>query len=128
MRETTAPTIVDYPLYGITDKTSEVYELEALINSLKLWVASYRGDFIGGITRGGYVTEVLSSPMSTVEAELVYVAIQEGLDKDFTPRLEIINLDVSPNYEKRLWDIYLEAYSPELNIKVQVNQSIKDNN
>ncbi len=121
--QTYSSTYFDYDIFG---ELVEVYEEKALLNSLKLWIASSEGDFIGGITRGGYVTSALNIPLSTESLIVVEHQIKQGLANDFKPLLQVINLSVQPDYIKRRWEIELEAYAPELKMKLYVKESIKD--
>lgn len=120
--------IFDYSLFGdSTDGTlKEVQEVEALINSIKLWMASYEGDYIDYRTVGGFVTSALGKPMKDSNIVEVTQRIRYGIENDFTPALTIISLEVIPNFEKRRWEISLEAYSPELNLRVFINENIKE--
>jgi len=118
----------DYDLFGeIKDGSIKtLYERDALINSLRLWISSKQGDFIGGRTRGGYVRKALNRPMSETDSVDVYQAIMTGLTNDFSPTLEIISLNVVPNLEKRRWEINLDAYAPSLKQRIEVKESLKE--
>lgn len=120
--------IFDYDLFGtiVDGNIKIVFEQKALINSLKLWIASYQGDFIGGNTRGGYVRNAINKPLSSTDAEDVYHAIMIGLKKDFRPELEVVSLSVIPNVKKRKWDITLDAYSSALKERVFIQESLKE--
>lgn len=122
------PEVFDIDLLGNTQSGNlkEIYDYEALNNSLKLWIASYRGDYIGMETMGGYVTESLNRPMRDIDIIDVKQAITVGLKNDFKPKLEIISLAVEPDYRKRRWRIMLDAYAPSVNIRVRIDENIKD--
>lgn len=120
---TDRPQVIDFPLVG-GDKL--VTEEQALINSMKLWITSYAGDFIGLRTRGGYATNAINRPLDEEETDLVYAGFMEGFKEDFSPQLEITQLNVAPNREKRRWDVEIEAFVPSLNMRVFVRESIKD--
>lgn len=121
------PAIVDYSIFGSSQQNNiELnYEAEAFNNSLRLWIASYEGDFIGKNTRGGYVMNALSKPMNSTETELVYASVYEGLTKDFRPEIEIINLTITPNPEKRRWEMELDYVVPSLNFRSNLRESLK---
>ena len=119
--------IFDYSIFGSNEDENirEVYEREAFTNSLRMWIASYEGDYIGGSTRGGYVMEAISRPMTETDTELVYGIIYEGLTKDFRPAIQVQNLEVKPDWEKRRWVIELDYFVPELNFSSTIQESLK---
>ena len=121
------PKVFDQDIFGNTDNGNIkiVYDKEALVNSLKLWIASYQGDFIGLNTRGGYVRKAIGRPMTETDAMDVYHAIITGLKNDFRPALEIVDLSVIPNLKKRRWDIKLDAYAPSLKERIYIQESLK---
>lgn len=120
---TERPRIVDF---SITGEDTLITEEQAFVNSLKLWISSYRGDFINGNTIGGYVTKALNRKLDNSEIDLVHAMISEGLKKDFSPQLEITRLEITPNYSKRRWEIELEAFVSDLNFKVFVKENIRE--
>lgn len=122
------PLIFDYDYLGSTTTNGElkhIWEKEALTQSIKLWIASFKGDSIRNPRRGGYVTQWLMKPMGEVDEDVVEMSIRDGLFQDFKPYLEVLNLSVTPNRENRQWEIYMEVYSPTLKLKTQVSERIK---
>ena len=123
------PIIYDHHYEGGIDKNGiikQVWDSEALNNSIKMWLASFSGEIIRNPSKGGYVMSWLLKPMSQVNKENLEMAIRDGFYQDFTPYLEILNLNVEPNYEYRYWHIQLEAYSPNLKLRVNVSEKIKN--
>lgn len=126
---TETPLIFDYDIsgrVGISGDILQVWEKDALINSLKMWIISRRGDVVREPQRGGYVFDWLLKPMNSVNAEEVEMSIRDGIDQDFTPFLRILNLSVTPINEKRQWRIYMEVYSPDLQLKATLDERIKN--
>ena len=123
-----SPLIYDYDLsgrVGIGGDIIQVWEDEALINSLKMWIVSRRGDIIREPGRGGYLIDWLLKPMNEISAEDVEMAIRDGIDQDFDPFLKILYLSVTPNKDQRYWNIYMEVYSPDLHLRATLDEKIK---
>lgn len=120
--------IFDYHYLGYTNPRGELqhlWEEEALNQSIKLWIASFKGDAIRKPARGGHVNKLFMQPMKADDEDKVTMAIRDGLFQDFEPHLEIVVLDVTPNLEDRYWELYMEVYSPTLKVKTSVNERIK---
>lgn len=118
----------DYDLFGeiIEGNIKIDYERDALVNSLKLWISSKRGDFVGGKTLGGYVRSAISRPMTETDALDVYQSVKNGLKDDFRPVLEILDLEITPDYEKKRWNIRLDAFAPEMRERILISESLKE--
>lgn len=122
------PLIFDYDIsgrIGLSGEIVQVWERDALINSLKMWIISRKGGIVREPGRGGYVFDWLLKPMHEVNAEDVEMSIRDGIDQDYTPYLKILNLKVTPNGAGRYWRIYMEVYSPELNMQATLDEKIK---
>jgi hypothetical protein len=122
------PLVFDYDIsgrVGVAGDILQVWEKEALVNSLKMWIMSRKGDIIREPNRGGYLIQWLTRPMSEENAENVEMAIRDGIDQDFDPYLKILFLKVTPNYINRYWDIYMEVESPQLNVQTALSARIK---
>lgn len=126
--------IVDYPIVydldmegGIDKKghIKEVWNVEALTNSIKMWMSSFRGDILRGPDQGGYIAEIVMRPMTETDAEDFEQIIRNGFNEDFRPYLRVYDIEVVPNYERRYWNIRLQVYSPDLKIYAEVDERIK---
>lgn len=121
--------IFDYDLLGRIDANGgihQVWEGDALSNSIKMWIASYRGEIIREPNRGGYLLQWLTKPMNPAFEDHVSMAIRNGFEQDFKPYLQIQYLTVTANMEKRRWDIYMEVFAPSLNLKTTVDAKIQN--
>ena len=128
MPEITTPLVFDYDIsgrVGLGGDILQVWEKDALVNSLKMWIVSRRGDIIREPERGGYLIDWLTKTMNEENAENVEMAIRDGIDQDFNPYLKILHLKVTAENSKRYWKIYLEVYSPDLNLQIQLSEKIK---
>jgi len=128
MPENTTPLVFDYDIsgrVGLGGDILQVWERDALINSLKMWVVSRRGDVIREPGRGGYLVDWLTKTMSDDNVENVEMAIRDGIDQDFDPYLRILHLRVTAENSKRYWRIYMEVFSPDLNLQATLDEKIK---
>ena len=120
--------IFDYHYLGYTNTRGELqhlWEEDALNQSIKLWIASFKGDVIRNPGRGGYINKLFMQPMKITDKDRVIMVIKNGLFQDFEPHLEIIALDVIPNLQNNYWELYMEVYSPSLRVKTSVSERIK---
>jgi len=122
------PIIYDLAMEGGIDsqgKIKEVWNEAALNNSLKIWLSSYEGDMLRQPTRGGYLIPMLERPLTEANIDQFQQIIRNGFNDDFSPYLQIRQLNIIPEYEKRRFRIYLEVYSPDLKISTVVDERIK---
>lgn len=117
-----------YYLGGIDNQGNieQVWGTDAIKNAIKMWVASYRGENVRYPNRGGYVTQWLFKPMNQTRADDIMTSIRDGIDQDFKPFLSIQALQVTPVYEQRYWQIYLEVFSSDLNVQVTISEKVRN--
>ncbi|MFW6225386.1 MAG: hypothetical protein ACOC3V_00340 [bacterium] len=102
-----------------------IWNDEALNQSVKLWLASFKGEIVRDPSRSGYITYWLMRPMNEAVIDNIETAIYDGFYQDFRPYLEIRTLKIEPNYAERYWYIYMEVYSTYLNLETTVEERIK---
>ena len=122
------PIFYDFDYRGGVDATGamrQVWNEGALNNAIKMWLASYTGEIIRRPQSGGYVTSALTTPMGQVDSGDLEEDIRAGLSADFRPLLRVQQLTVTPDYENRVWSIYLSVYSPDTGIYTQVSERIR---
>ena len=125
---TETPLIFDYDISGRVGTSGDivqVWEEDALKNSLKMWIVSRRGDIIREPERGGFIIDWLTKPLNEENAENVEMSIRDGIDQSFAPALKIQNLSVTADPERRQWRIYMEVTSPDLKLQVVLDERIK---
>ena len=118
----------DYDHTGIVDDKGKIKVLtedDALNQSLKLWIVSKEGDLINSPARGGYVYPNLLKSMSEDNADEISASIQEGLAQDFFPEVEVVEISVEPNYQKKYWDIEALLYFPNIDYKINFVTKVK---
>lgn len=118
----------DYPLDAETTSSGVLRELEgqeAIVNALRLWISSFKGEIIRRPEDGGYITRWLMKPLNEETGIAIKRALLDGLTEDFTPVLIPTLIDVTPNYEKGFWEIHIEAYSPQFRETINVMENIR---
>lgn len=120
--------IFDFSVFGELDNNGQLKILtgeEAVFNALRIWVASFRGEILRNISRGGYITYWLLKPMTDENTENLRQAIEDGLYEDFYPSLRVQQLSVIPDYERELWKIELQAYVPYLKDNIYFEEELR---
>jgi hypothetical protein len=120
--------IFDHDMEGNIDPDGSIrqyWEKDALTQSLKMWIASYKGECLRSPNRGGYISRWLLKPMNDSTIDLIKMAIRDGIAQDFDPPLEILELTVEPNYTNRYWRIYLKVDCKYLKLQVEVDERIR---
>lgn len=122
------PYIFDYDLSGSVDsqgKIKEVYNEDALINSVKLWIASLGNERLRNPGSGGYILPLLMKPMIEVDSEQLEMAMRDGFEQDFSPILKLLDLKITADLQKRRWLFQATVYSPSLNLVARLNEPIR---
>lgn len=119
--------LVDYDYRGGLDEKGVMRVLrdkEAVENALKLWIASARGDIVRYGGYGGYVLEALYKPMNDETADDILFDLEVGLINNFSPFVNIVNLEIEPNYEQKEYVIDLEIYVPDYNFNLELTGAL----
>lgn len=78
---------------------------QVLVNDLKLWLQSAKGDYYRRWEMGGYFDDNLKEfPLSEDGAETLKADLTQTINQQF-PTVEILDMDVQPNYTRRGWKI-----------------------
>lgn len=99
--------------------------VEAVENSLRLWISSFKGEIIRQPNKGGYITRWLMKPITEDTRMAIKRAILDGLIDEFEPVLIPTKVEVTPNYEKEFWEIHIEAYSPTFREQINIIENIR---
>jgi hypothetical protein len=121
--------VYDIDLLGTITPQGQIKELfdkEAIENSIVVWLTSYNTDVIRSPGKGGYLVYFLSKQMSDSVADDIRDSIIDGLNQDFNIYVQLKSLTVAPDYEQKIWQIDLEAYVPDIQDFVSVSASIKN--
>jgi hypothetical protein len=120
------PKIYDIVYSGVSNgQLSEVWNKEAFINSLKMWMASFAGEVIHDPAKGGYLVQFLMKPMQQVDIDHMRDTIRVGLINDFVPRVNVNMIRVVPHYQERYWEIVVSVFSPDLNDNIDLTERIR---
>ncbi len=129
LENTDLPLIYDISYKGTIGLSGEVEQLwgvDALNNAVRMWLASFSGEIVRQPGKGGYLMKWLMKPMNELSIDRIRMGIRNGLNQDFTPFLEILSLEVVPDYEHRYWIIILSVYSNDLKIRTDISVNIKN--
>jgi phage baseplate assembly protein W len=105
----------DLDLFGNenTDGSPKYYlEEDAVKNALTSWIGSKKGDYIHNPEIGGILDRFLFKPMNNQIASRMAFTLQNAIINEFVPEITLEELSVIPNYENRLWEIYLKYINP----------------
>jgi hypothetical protein len=110
---------LDYRGFLGETKSPTIKDGAVLVNDLKMWLQSSRGDYYRRWTLGGYFdTKARSFPLNDEGAVKLKEDLQLTVEKQF-PSVEVINLVVTPIQQRRAWKIsmivrdrYTGVYGP----------------
>ena len=111
----------DIDVYGNETQSGqpiEYFDEEAIKNALILYLTSSKGDYIRNPKAGGVLKTLLFKQMNDQKAQTIAFTIQNAIKNEFTPGISLVDLQVTPNYADRLWEIYIE-YKSEFTKKIQ---------
>jgi hypothetical protein len=81
---------------------------QVIINDLKLWLQSSRGDYYRRFSMGGFFDNMREYPLSDDGAKAVEMALRSAITKQF-PNVTILDLQVTVDQLARGWIIQLVA-------------------
>lgn len=100
-----------------------VYDIDVILQSIKHIFTTVSGERVRS-PFGGSLIRFLFQPMNE---DLVYDirrAIVQTINK-FEPRVEILNINIFPNYDANYYDITLDLYIREINESAQYNAKLR---
>lgn len=127
--QTKTTTVFDYSIFGGINKKGEINQVwgsDAINNALLLWISSFKGDIIRDPLVGGIFTNLITKPMNQTNIINTERNALKALNNEFTPALQDIKISMTPNTEKRYWEISISAWSPDIKDSVYVSTRIKN--
>ena len=121
--------VYDLNILGEVDEKGQIIELynkEAVENSIIVWLTSYQTDILRNPGRGGYLTRYLSRPMSDDNKQSMFDSLIDGFNQDFNIVLKLISLRIDADYENKIWNIYVEAYIPDIKDTIFVTTALRN--
>lgn len=100
-------------------------DIKAVENALRLWLVSFKGDYIRRPDAGGYVTQWLFKPMTEDTRDDIKTAIRVGMDREFSPRIVVNSIKVEPDYVQESWRIEIIGYVPALQEDLYVIENLR---
>lgn len=119
----------DISLFGKRTNTGSIEELwdeEALANSVVLWLSSNRGDYIRKPWKGGYVLPHLTKPMSEEIRRDLANAIIQGLQEDYDKIIKVESIAIQADYINKTWTITINAYSLDIKKIFEISTILKN--
>ncbi len=121
--------VYDSSLSGGVDANGQIQQLwgpDALNNSITMWLLSFEGDIIRVPKRGGYITPWLFKPMNTKNIDKISMAVRNGITQDFIPTLTLLAMSITPNFDKRYWEVFLQVFAKSLQIGTTVSVNLRN--
>lgn len=79
---------------------------QVLINDLKIWIQSSKGDYYRRLSMGGFFDSMQQYPLKDEGTTALIADLRSAINSNF-PTIEILDLQVTPEYNKRAWIIKL---------------------
>jgi len=96
---------IDYRGFVPEGESPAIIGSACMVNDMKLWLQSSKGDYYRRVTMGGFFDDNLREYPLTVEgSDALKLALKTAAEKEF-PTVEIVNLDTTPDVTRRGWKI-----------------------
>lgn len=128
MERTGNQLIFDYSYKGGLDpqgRITQLWQEDALKNSIRLWIGSFEGDLIGQPYRGGKVMRYLLKPMSQVNLKQFSGALKKSFNDEFGGFAKIESLNITPQFNERRWEVSMVVSSYSLKLRTEIIDYIK---
>jgi len=105
----------DIDIYGEENKdgtAKEYLDEEAVKMAFTLWLTSKKGEFIRQPQNGGVFDSLLFKQMTPDKAQMIHFSIRNAINNSFFPSIKLLDLQITPNYEQRYWEIYIKYENP----------------
>jgi hypothetical protein len=129
MSKRTPQQFFDYYVYGGLNTQGiikSVWDIEAIKNSIIMWLGSFRGEYLDNPTAGGYLTQHLMKPMTESRTQSIRLSLFQGFEQDFSPSLRVNKIDVIPNFSDRFYEIIVEGFSPAVAASFSVGEKFRN--
>ena len=114
---------IDYRGFVSASADPTVQSGQVLVNDLKIWIQSSKGDYYRRFSMGGFFDDVQKYPLNDDGASLLTANLKAAI-KDNFPTIEILQLQVSPNYRGRAWTLQLVVRDTITGAIAPVNTSV----
>lgn len=108
-------TLHDIDIWGRNDEQGnpvEYFDQAAIKNALTCWLTSKKGEYLNNPIEGGVLDYALFKTMNDENLENLHFKIKNALINRFTPTLEIVKIELVPNYEERYLEININYINP----------------
>lgn len=100
-----------------------VYDEDAIIQSIRHIMATVQGERVRS-DFGGSLIRVLFEPMTEYVVDDIRRFLKQALDK-YEPRVELLNIDVTPDFTQGSYDIRLEMMVREINQVIDFSTKLR---
>ncbi len=97
---------IDYRGYISATADPTIESGQVLINDLKIWIQSSKGDYYRRYSMGGFFDTIQQYALNTSGATTLANNLRSAIIANF-PTIEIIDLSVIPDYPRRAWILKL---------------------
>lgn len=126
--ESPGQTLYDYYIDGGFDtngQVTKVYNEEALNQAISIWLRLKRGEMLYKPTLGGYTYTFITKTLSEDGRLALKDALIVGIENDFTPKLNILELTVDINDADKAYEVFLKVQTKDLKIQADFKDSFK---
>lgn len=126
--ESPGQTLYDYSIAGgfdVNGQVTKVYNDEALNQAIGIWLRLKQGEMLYKPTLGGYTYSFVTKSLSEEGRLALKEFLIIGIENDFTPKLNILQLSVEINDADKAYDIFLNVQTKDLKIQAEFKDSFK---
>lgn len=120
---------IDIDVYGLTQQNTIVYytDAEAVKHALLLWLTYSKKDLLMNPTGAGIIDIQLFKNLSHDTIEIFKLYLFNAIEKYFIPAIEIVQLNVEPDYTNYQIVVDLIYRVPEYNVEDTLTFAINTN-
>jgi len=97
---------IDYRGFVSESHDPTIESGQVLINDLKIWIQSTKGDYYRRFSMGGFFDTIQQYPLNNEGAISLSSALKSAISANFST-ITILTLQVTPNYQNRAWVLQL---------------------
>jgi hypothetical protein len=113
----------DIDIYGLENpdgSPKEHFEQEAVKNALIAWLTSKKGEYLQNPEAGGILDTSVFKMLSNNQLDLLGFKIKNAIINNFVPAITLREINLIPDYERRMLEIKIFYSSPLSNKKEAV--------
>jgi len=107
--------IYGYPYLG-SQQDFVLSKEDAIINNIKFWILSHKGDYGRNFTKGGPLDDAIGKPLNPEWQQIIENRLKDEIKKTYSD-LIIQSLSVTPDRLNRVWKIQI-IFKDDINKKI----------